>query len=94
MHGCVYTLFFTVAQIYVNERVDIAWRTRAQALLTLMNSGVGYLLGYLVCGWWFKECGGPTAPRWPQFWGALAVAVAGVTVYFLSAYRGRTRKHL
>lgn len=94
MHGCVYTLFFTVAQIYVNERVDLAWRTRAQALLTLMNSGVGYLIGYLVCGWWFKQCGGPTATRWPQFWGALAVAVAAVTIYFLSAYRGRTRKHL
>lgn len=94
MHGCVYTLFFTTAQIYVNERVDAAWRTRAQALLTLMNSGVGYFIGYLVCGWWFRECGGPTATRWPQFWGALALAVGAVTIYFLSAYRGRTRKHL
>ena len=94
MHGCVYTLFFTVAQIYVNERVDVAWRTRAQALLTLMNSGVGYLIGYLVCGWWFRKCGGPAAIHWPQFWGILALAVSAVTVYFLSAYRGRTRKHL
>ena len=94
LHGCVYTLFFTVAQIYVNERVDVAWRTRAQALLTLMNSGVGYLVGYLVCGWWFKQCGGPAATNWPRFWSFLAVAVAAVTIYFLSAYRGRTRKHL
>ena len=66
----------------------------AQALLTLMNGGVGYLVGYLVCGWWFQFCGGPAAPRWTQFWGALAVAVAAVTLYFLAAYRGRTRKHL
>ncbi len=94
LHGCVYTLFFTTAQIYVNERVDAAWRTRAQALLTLMNSGVAYLIGYLVCGWWFRQCGGPTATQWPRFWGVLAVAVAAVTIYFLSAYRGRTRKEL
>jgi len=94
LHGCVYTLFFTTAQIYVNERVEAAWRTRAQALLTLMNSGVGYFIGYLVCGWWWRECGGPIATRWPQFWGVLALAVGVVTIYFLSAYRGRTRKHL
>jgi len=94
LHGCVYTLFFTTSQIYVNERVDPAWRTRAQALLTLMTSGAGYLIGYLACGWWFHWCGGPDATRWPEFWGALAVAVGGVTAYFLAAYRGRTRKHL
>jgi MFS family permease len=88
LHGGVYTLFFTTAQIYVNDRVEAAWRTRAQALLTLMNSGVGYLLGYLGCGWWFKRCGGPDNPDWLPFWGALTVAVALVVVYFLAAYRG------
>ncbi len=89
LHGCVYTLFFTTTQIYVNERVEVAWRTRGQALLTLMNSGVGYLIGYLVCGWWFKRCGGPVAPQWPQFWGVLTLAVATVLGYFLVAYHGR-----
>lgn len=89
MHGCVYTLFFTTTQIYVNERVEAAWRTRGQALLTLMNSGVGYLIGYLVCGWWFKHCGGPGATQWPRFWGVLTIAVAAVLAYFLVAYHGR-----
>lgn len=93
-HGCVYTLLFSTAQTYVNERVDIVWRNRAQALLTLRNSGVGYLIGLLVCGWWFRQCGGPTATQWLPFWGALAVAVGVVAIYFLVAYRGRTRKHL
>lgn len=90
LHGCVYTLFFITTQIYVNERVEAAWRTRAQALLTLMNSGVGYLIGYLVCGWWFQQCGGPDAMQWPRFWGVLTVAVAAVLGYFLVAYHGRS----
>ena len=88
LHGCSYALFFTAAQIYVNDRVDAAWRTRAQALLTLMNNGVGYLIGYLGCGWWYAACRTPSGTLWPRFWGILAVAVALVLVYFLIAYRG------
>jgi nucleoside transporter len=92
LHGLNYTFFFTTAQIYVNERVEPEWRARAQALLTLINSGVGNLLGYLGCGWWFQQCGGPAATRWPLFWGVLAAAVAAVTAYFLVAYHGRGKQ--
>ena len=92
LHGITYTLFFTTAQIYVNERVEPEWRMRAQALLTLMNSGVGNLIGYLGCGWWFRHCGGPAATRWPLFWGALAASVGAVMAYFLVAYHGRGRQ--
>ncbi len=88
LHGLTYTLFFTTAQIYVNERVDAAWRTRAQALLTLMMNGVGNLVGYLGCGGWFWLCQEPAGTRWPIFWGGLAAAVAAVLVYFLTAYHG------
>jgi nucleoside transporter len=89
LHGCTYTLFYTTAQIYVNERVDPGWRARAQALLTLMNNGAGNLVGYLACGWWFARCSGPATPQWPLFWGGLSLAVAAVVIYFLVAYRGR-----
>ena len=92
LHGLNYTFFFTTAQIYVNERVEPEWRTRAQALLTLINSGIGNLLGYLGCGWWFRQCGGPAATRWPLFWGVLAAAVAAVTAYFWIEYHGRGKK--
>ena len=88
LHGGVYTLFFTTAQIYVNDRVDVAWRTRAQALLTLMTGGVGYFIGYLGCGWWFNSCAKNGATHWPQFWGVLTIAVAMVMGYFLFAYHG------
>lgn len=88
LHGGVYTLFFTTAQIYVNDRVEAGWRARAQALLTLMNGGAGCLIGYLGCGWWFNACTENAATRWPVFWGGLAAAVGGVMIYFLAAYHG------
>lgn len=89
LHGITYTLFFTTAQIYVNERVDPAWRARGQALLTLLLAGVGHLIGYLGSGWWFNFNTGTSGTRWPVFWGGLAGVIALVTGYFLAAYRGR-----
>jgi nucleoside transporter len=88
LHGASFVLVFVTAQIYLDQRVDPAWRTRAQALLTLMNSGVGSLIGYLGTGWWFAACARTGGESWPWFWGVLAGAVAAVLVYFLT-YRGR-----
>jgi nucleoside transporter len=87
LHGASFVLVFITAQIYLNQYIDSAWRTRAQALLTLLNGGVGNLIGYLGTGWWFAACARPGGTRWPIFWGALAVSVAVVLVYFLTAYR-------
>jgi nucleoside transporter len=88
LHGCSYTLVIITAQIYLDQRVDATWRARAQALLALMTSGVGNLLGYLGTGWWFGACTRPSGTQWPLFWGGLAAAVALVMVYFLAAYHG------
>ncbi len=88
LHGFSYTLFFATAQIYVNDRMDAAWRARAQALLTLMMNGVGNLIGYLGCGAWFRACQQSAGTHWPLFWGGLAATVAVVLMYFLLAYRG------
>ena len=87
LHGCSFSLVFVTAQIYLDQRVEAAWRARAQALMTLMN-GVGNLTGYLGVGWWFASCTRPNGTPWPLFWGGLAAAVAGVLVYFLAAYHG------
>jgi len=89
LHGCSFTLVFITAQIYLDQRIDAAWRARAQALMALMNGGVGNLIGYLGTGWWFAACSRPTGTQWPLFWGGLAAAVAAVLVYFLAAYHGR-----
>ena len=92
MHGASFALVFVTAQIYLDQRVDVAWRARAQALLTLMNGGVGNLIGYLGAGWWFAVCARPTGTQWSLFWGGLAAAAAIVLVYFLTAYRGGETK--
>ena len=89
LHGCSFTLVFITAQIYLDQRVDTAWRARAQALMSLTNSGVGNLIGYLGTGWWFAACTQTGATRWPLFWGALAASVGAVLVYFLTAFRGQ-----
>jgi MFS family permease len=88
LHGCSFTLVFITAQIYLDERVDAAWRARAQALMALMTSGVGNLIGYLGTGWWFGACKGSSGQHWSLFWGGLAATVAAVLVYFLTAYHG------
>lgn len=88
LHGCSFSLVFITAQIYLDQRVDAAWRARAQALMALMNSGVGNLIGYLGIGWWFTACARPAGTQWSLFWSGLAAAAAAVLVYFLTAYRG------
>ena len=92
LHGASFVLVFVIAQIYLNQRIAAAWRTRAQALLTLMNGGIGSLIGYLGTGWWFDACTPAGQTHWPIFWGALAAAVGVVMVYFLAAYRGKEIK--
>ncbi len=89
LHGASYVLVFITAQIFLDQRVDPAWRTRAQALLTLLNGGVGNLIGYLGGGWWFNACTTAGHTDWRLFWGFLSAIVAAVLVYFLSAYHGK-----
>jgi len=88
LHGCSYTLVTITSQIYLDQRVDATWRARAQALLTLMNSGFGNLVGYLGNGWWFYACTGLLGTNWSLFWGGLSAMAAMVMAYFLTAYRG------
>lgn len=89
LHGCSFTFVIITGQIYLEQRVDPAIRARAQALMSVMNGGVGGLLGYLGAGWWFALCTGTGATRWSVFWGGLSVAVGLVLVFFVTTYRGR-----
>ncbi len=89
LHGCSYTLVFITSQIYLDERVDAAWRARAQALLYLLTSGLGNLVGYLGSGLWLRLCSQDNGTNWSRFWGGLSASVAVLLVYFLWTYRGR-----
>lgn len=90
LHGVGFTLVLITTQIYLEQRIDPAWRGRAQSLLTLLTSGVGNLIGYLGSGWWFAACTTRDVTRWTLFWGGIAAAVVMVLIYFLTMYRGRT----
>ncbi len=89
LHGLCYTLFIITAQIYLEQRIPQEMRARAQALLTLMISGIGSLVGTLGCGWWWLACKTGARADWPLFWGVLAVVTAAVFAFFALNYRGR-----
>ena len=92
LHGASFTLVIITAQIYLDQRVDPAWRARGQALMALMNSGVGNMVGYLGAGGWFAACTTAGRTQWTPFWLGLAGAMAAVLVFFLAMYRGRGRR--
>lgn len=89
LHGAGFTLVLITSQIYLEQRIDPAWRARAQSLHALMTSGVGNLIGYLGNGWWFDLCSRDGKTHWSIFWIGLAAAVTAVLIYFLTAYHGR-----
>ncbi len=94
LHGFCFTLFFIPAQIYAEKRIDPAFRARAQALLTVMMSGIGSLAGYLSCGWWRDWCENAQGRTdWPLYWAALAAVVLAVLVYFALTYRSSAHLH-
>lgn len=90
LHGFSFTLVFITAQIYLNERIEVEWRTRAQALLSLMSSGIGNLSGYLLTGMWLGICTASGRTNWTLFWAALSAAMGAVLLYFLIAYKGQS----
>lgn len=87
LHGASFVLVYITVQIYLDQNIHPAWRSRAQALFTLLTGGVGNLIGYLGSGWWFAACTSASGTHWPWFWGGFTALVGGVMIYFLAAYR-------
>jgi MFS family permease len=88
LHGFAYTFTYISTQIYLARRIAPEWRTRAQALLSLLVGGVGCLIGYLVTGSWLAWCTLVTGVQWQQYWTGLNFLVLGVLVYFTVSYHG------
>jgi len=92
LHGICFTLFFIPAQIYVEQHIPKDLRFRAQALMTLLISGFGNLLGFLGCGALYRFCTIAHEMQWSLYWLVLAVMVALVGGYFLRAYRSASER--
>ncbi len=89
-HGLAFTFTHISSQVYLAERIDAQWRTRAQALLSLMTGGIGNLSGYLACGAWFTFCKDGDSIDWRLYWGGLSLMVVLTLVYFLASYHGKS----
>lgn len=89
LHGLAFTLYFITLQIYLEDRIDPRWRARAQALLTLLMSGIGHLAGMAGSGWWHARCTTDGVTDWHHFWMGLSVVTGIVFIFFAIAYKGR-----
>ncbi|MBX3423150.1 MAG: MFS transporter [Pirellulaceae bacterium] len=89
LHGFAFTFTYISTQIYLAQRIEAAWTTRAQALLSLMIGGVGNLIGYLTTGWWLTMCRDDQHVDWQLYWSGLGGLVLLISLYFMSSYRGQ-----
>lgn len=91
LHGLCYTLYFITAQIFLDRRVDPGMRGQAQGLLAMVSSGIGPLLGALVCGWLREHLVADGVHGWDAFWMTLSAMAALCFVIFGLFYRGRVK---
>jgi Nucleoside H+ symporter len=91
LHGIAFTFTHIGSQIYLAKRIEPGWRTRAQALLSLMTGGLGSFTGYLWCGAWLAMCTAEGRVHWSLYWGGLNLLVVGVLIYFTTRYLGDRR---
>lgn len=92
LHGPVFVLFYPASQIYLEQRVDVRLRTQGQSLLTLLNSGVGNLSGYLLIELWHRHCTAGGETDWTRFWALPAAVCALLAACFAVFYEGRNRR--
>lgn len=88
LHGMCYTFYFITAQVFLDRRVDPGMRGQAQGLLALVSSGLGPLVGAMLCGWLRNTCVTPDGRGWMEFWSILSAMIAGCFVIFAMFYRG------
>ncbi len=88
LHGVCYTFYFITAQVFLDRRVNPAMKAQAQGLLAMVSSGLGPLIGSLVCGWMRGHFATGDTHGWMWFWLILAAMIAGCFALFAVFYRG------
>ncbi|MES2438289.1 MAG: MFS transporter [Verrucomicrobiota bacterium] len=91
LHGMCYTFYFITAQVFLDRRVDPGLRGQAQGLLSLVTSGLGPLVGAMVCGGLRNHYVTADGRGWMDFWAILAGMIAVCFVIFAVFYRGLGR---
>lgn len=85
LHGMIYTFFYVTGQVFMERRVEAGMRAQAQALLSVMSSGVGSLCGYTLCYFLYERFG--KAGDWTSFWWVLTGICGAALVLFVGCYR-------
>ena len=91
LHGVCYTFYFITAQVFLDRRVAPHLRGQAHGLFTLTSSGLGPLLGALVCGWLRARLIQPDGHGWLELWSLLGAMIAGCFILLAVFYRGAQR---
>ena len=91
LHGMCYTFYFITAQIFLDRRVDPGMKGQAQGLLSMVSSGLGPLMGALVCGWLREHLVADGVHGWDAFWMSLSAMATLCFVVFGLFYRGRAK---
>ncbi len=87
-HGLTFTYFLTVAQVYMEKRVDPSLRGRAQGMLSLMFGGLGSLIGVFVVSQLFdQQVDLLTESGWGSYWWGLSLIAVAPCLYFLFQYQ-------
>jgi nucleoside transporter len=92
LHGVCYTFYFITAQVFLDRRVDPGLRGQAQGLLALVTSGIGPLVGAVVCGGLRNHYVTADGQGWMEFWAMLAAMIAVCFLIFVVCYRGLGKK--
>ncbi|MEI6604993.1 MAG: MFS transporter [Verrucomicrobiota bacterium] len=91
LHGICYTFYFVTAQVFLDRRVAPDLKGQAQGLLTLAASGLGPLLGALLCGWLRGQLLDADGHGWLELWATLGAMIAGCFIILAVFYRSAQR---
>ena len=91
LHGPLYVIFYMTCQIYLEQRIDPRLRVQSQSLLSLLNNGIGNIIGFSAILAWFNVCHANGGTNWTKFWSLPAAGSVVLCLMFLLCYRGQRR---
>ena len=90
LHGICWSYFFEAGKVFLAKRIDRGIRTQSQALLTLLTSGVGGLVGTAFVGWVHgRLVNETTGAGWSHYWWVLTALCGFCVIGFMIGYRGQ-----
>lgn len=87
-HGLCWTFFFEAGRLFLDRRVEPEVRSQAQALLSLISTGAGGVIGTVAVGWLHSTMVVPDPARWTTYWLILSLMCVACMVIFALGYQG------